>query len=304
MSNYYERLQISKTATEPEIKKAFRKLSLEFHPDRNQSPDAQAKFQEINEAYETLSDPNKRRQYDMMGGGNVMDGGNFPFPPGGAFHFGGMHMHAGMPPEMNDIFEQLFSGSFGGGGMPGGQHGSFRVFQNGRPVPQKPPPFQKHVQITLEQAFNGFSIVFEMESANGREKIPITVPRGISNNECLVIEEKGHANGNTRGDLHLIFEIEPHAFFRQDGQDLLCTKTITLKEALCGFLLEIPHLNGKMLRITNHTQPHIVKPGFKREVPGFGMVRGDNVGKMILEFDIVFPESLTTEQKTVLSETL
>lgn len=298
MSDYYEKLQISNTATELEIKKAFRKLSLEFHPDRNQSPDAQSKFQEINEAYETLSDPNKRRQYDMMGGSH--DGGNFPFPGGfpGGFHFGGGH--GGMPPEMNDIFEHLFSGSFGGG--PG--HGSFRVFQNGRPVPQKPPPVQKHIQITLEQAYNGFSIVFEMESPHGKEQIPITVPRGISNNECIVIEEKGHMSGAMRGDIHLIFGIEPHLFFKQDGQDLLCTKTITLKEALCGFLLEIPHLNGKMLRISNQTQPHIVKPGFKREVPGFGMVRGDNTGKLILEFGVVFPDTLTNEQKTVLTETL
>ena len=143
-----------------------------------------------------------------------------------------------------------------------------------------------------------------MENGNDREEIPITVPKGINHNETIIITGKGNKNGDLRGDLHLNFEIQPHHFFTRNGLDLLCKKTISLKEALCGFSVEVPHLNGKILRITNQNQGNIVKPGFKREVPGFGMIKGEQTGKLILEFDIEFPESLTTEQKTTLNETL
>jgi DnaJ family protein A protein 2 len=100
----------------------------------------------------------------------------------------------------------------------------------------------------------------------------------------------------------LIFEIEPHGFFRREGIDLFCKKTISLKEALCGFSVEVLHLNGKTLRMTNQTQNNVVKPGYRREVPGFGMIRGDQTGKMIMEFDVSFPESITPEQRLALSE--
>jgi DnaJ-class molecular chaperone len=314
MADFYTKLGISEDASETDVKKAYRKLSLEFHPDRNKNADAQSKIQEINEAYETLRDADKRREYDMerKGGG----GGGFPFPGfpggggfafpgpgGGGFPFGngGIRVHhgGGMPPDMNNIFEQFFSGQMGGPNQNG-----FRVFHNGRPVQQKPPPLEKLIPITLEKAFEGFSISIELENQNGKEKIDVTVPRGIENRECVVVSEKGNCFGDMKGDLHLIFDVAPHESFRREGIDIVCNKTISLKEALCGFLLEIPHLNGKMLRITNQNQCNVVKPGYRREVPGFGMTRGEHTGKMIIVFDILFPEAITQEQRTVLNETL
>ena len=302
MGDFYKKLGVSEDASEQEIKKAFRKLSLEFHPDRNKHENAQSKFQEINEAYETLGDPDKRREYDN-GTNGFPDG--MGFPGGGGFPFGGIRMHhsgggGGMPPDINNIFEQIFANQMAGQGGGGG----FRVFHNGRPVQQKPPPLEKQVLISLEKAFEGFSMAVELETQNGSERVGITVPRGINHKECIVIPDKGHYQGDMKGDLHLIFEIEPHSFFKREGQDLLCKKTISLKEALCGFSVEVPHLNGKMLRMTNQTQNSVVKPGYRREVPGFGMIRSEQTGKMIIEFDVLFPESITPEQRQALSEIL
>ena len=312
MADFYATLGVTEDASRDDVKKAYRKLSLEFHPDRNKHADAQSKIQEINEAYETLGDVDKRREYDMerkMGNGG---GGGFPFPPGGGFPFpgtggggfpfGGIHLHHGggmQHHDMNNIFEQFFSGQMGGG-----QNANFRVFHNGRPVQQKPPPLEKRIQITLGKAFEGFNMSIELENQNGREKIDVAVPRGIENRECIVVPEKGNSYGDIKGDLHLIFEVTPHELFRREGNDLVCDKTISLKEALCGFLLEIPHLNGKMLRITNQNQCNVVKPGYKREVPGFGMTKRDQTGKKIIIFDVLFPDAITQEQRTALSETL
>jgi DnaJ-class molecular chaperone len=298
---HYKTLDISEDATDVEIKKAFRKLSLQYHPDRNKSPDAQSKFQEINEAYETLSDPQKKKQYDM-GGSDIPFGFPGGFPGGFPFGGGGIRVHhgGGMPSDINDIFEHLFAGSMGG--SMGGPN--IRVFHNGRPVQQKPPPVKKTIPISLDQAYQGFNISMAMENGTEKEEIPVTVPKGINNNETIILTGKGNINGELRGDLHLIFEIKPHDLFTRDGLDLSCKKTITLKESLCGFLVEIPHLSGKMLRLTNQNLGNIVKPGLKREVPGFGMTKGDQTGKLILEFDITFPDSITEEQKDALKNIL
>ena len=317
MEDFYKILGVTEEADAQEVKKAFRKLSLEFHPDRNKNANAQSKFQEINEAYETLGDADKRREYDMskkMGGGGGFPpgfpGGGFPPGfPGGGFQFGGINMNGGggirvhhgggMPPHMNHIFEQFFNGHMGG--QMGG--GNMQFFHNGRPVLQKPPPLVKNIPISLQKSFEGFTMTIEMENQNGKEKIEVVVPRGIENKETIVVSERGNSNGDLKGDLHLIFEVEPHDFFRREGADLICKKTISLKEALCGFLLEIPHVNGKMLRMTNHFH-NVIKPGFKREIPGFGMMRGESVGKLIIEFDISFPDAITDEQKNILETIL
>ena len=305
MSDYYKVLGIPEEAEASEIKKSFRKLSLEFHPDRNKDPSAQAKCQEINEAYEILGDPEKRKDYDMkkkMGGFPGPGGGGFPgggFPGGFPFGNGGIRLHhgGGMPPDMNNIFEQFFGAHMGGGG-------NMHFFHNGRPMqPQKPPPLEKHIPISLQKSYEGFHLSLDIETPSGKEKVDLLVPQGVNHNECVVVSEKGHWNGDMKGDLHIYFDIEPHDFFKRDGLDLICKKTISLKEALCGFLLEIPHINGKMLRMTNHFH-NVVKPGFKREIPGLGMTRGDQIGKMIIEFDISFPDAITDEQKIILDEVL
>lgn len=306
-NNYYEVLGVSKDASESEIKKAFRTLSLEFHPDRNNnSEESTQKFQEINEAYETLSDSQKKKEYDFeqehggrspFGGGG---GGGFPFGFGGG---GGGHH------DINNIFNMMFSG--GGGGFPGGgfpgMGPNIRIFHNGIPVIQKPAPIQTEMSITFEQSFTGIPsvqinferiVVVQQMQSSETDTLILSIPAGIANDETIVLQEKGHIiQDKVKGDLHINIKIKPHKEFSRNGMDLLYNKTLTLKESLCGFSLEIPHLSGKMLRMNHSATSHVIKPKEKKTVPGFGMVKnGQNPGNLIIEFDVSFPDKLTEEQ--------
>jgi DnaJ homolog subfamily B member 4 len=349
MKDFYDTLGVSRNASESEIKKAYRKMSLEFHPDKNSSPSASSKFQEINEAYETLGDVQKRKQYDMFGnsdgpfggGGGGMPGGMpFGFPPG--FHFAGgpnirVHtMNGGRPgpggpsgPNIAHIFEQFFNGPMGGifeemesdnqssvPNMP--NMPNIRIFQQGPgSQPGKPhfvrsqsppPPVEKKIPISLEQAYSGFQLKMEVEGSNDPNEtiMEIQVPSGIEHDEVIIISNKGASNQFGRGDLHLHFTIEKHEFFERKNMDLYCKKTISLKEALCGFTISIQHVSGKLIRLSNQKQ-NIVIPGFVREIPNFGMQRpqdGRPTGKLVIEFDVQYPTTLTVEQKEQLEKIL
>jgi DnaJ-class molecular chaperone len=338
MPDYYEILGVDRNASEAEIKKAYRTLSLKYHPDRNPSEEAKVKILEINNAYEVLSDEGKKRNYDMGGTGEEEHGNGFPFGfgpggqggpggfpfgfaggpgggPGFAFGMGGhpfMHMNSmNEHSDINDIFNMMFSGGMGGGmGGP-----NIRIFRNGVPVIQKPAPLQIEISITLEQAFFGvvdFKISFErvvvvqhLQSPE-TEDILITIPKGVQNNEVLVLEDKGHViQDKVKGDLHIVVRISENTLFVRNEMDLLYKKKISLKECLCGFSIEIPHLNGKMLRLSHSATSHVIKPTEKKIIPNFGMIRDNHAtGNLIVEFEVVFPDKLTEEQIKVLSEVL
>ena len=295
---HYDILGVSKGADSDEIKKAYRKLSLQFHPDRNPDPDATEKYKSINEAYEILSDSQKREQYNM----------ELQFGQGGG-HMGGFPGQ-----DINDIFSMMFSGGFPGGGFPGGPN--IRVFHNG---PQgfggagfeaffqqihKAPPITKQIEITLGQAYHGVTLQLEIEKHSQRGPIMIhepdvlhvAIPAGIEHGETILLNGQGNGQGEMRGDVKLVIHIEDHPVFKRQGQDLVYTKHITLKESLCGFAVDVQHLNGKMLHMNNEANPTVVKPGFKKVVPGLGMNRSGQTGNLILEFAVDFPDALTPEQ--------
>lgn len=342
MTDFYDLLEVPKTASEKDIKQSYRRLSLINHPDKNPSPDAHEKFKKISEAYETLGDAEKRSRYDMMqqmggdggGGGFPGGGGGFPgfpgFPgfqgggggfPGFPFGNGGggirVHHGGGMPPDINSIFENLFNMQHGGGRNNMDHHPNIQIFHNGVPInvtPQKPQPIVNHINITLEQAYAGFIIKLELERriyVSGVEQmevesIPIQINKGINHGERIILPDMGNRSPqNIKGDIHIIVDITKHDLFTRNGLDLCCKKTISLKEALSGFAIEIPHLNGKMLRLTNQNQTsYIVKPGYTKEIPNYGMETATEMGKLILEFDVEFPTFLTEEQMTALKTIL
>lgn len=315
-NNYYETLGVTENVNDTDLKKAFRKLSLETHPDKNPDPKATEKFKEINAAYEVLSDTEKRKHYDMQR--NVQKNGftssnGFPsgFPHGFVFHNGtpgnGIRIHHsgnGHP----DIFQQLFTH----GGLNG--HPNIRIFQNGRPTnmqPTKPVPIKKSIDITLEQAFNGHSVLLEIERtvySNGAEEIekisfPIRIPEGVEDNEVIVLTERGHINEQQlQGDVQLIIHIKKHEYFERKGLNLYCKKQITLKESLCGFNFEFILLNGKRLRV--NTQNTITKHGYIKELQAYGMNRNGEKGNLFLAFEIEYPESLTEAQIQALESIL
>jgi DnaJ-class molecular chaperone len=305
--SYYDILGVSKDATENEIKKAFRTLSLKYHPDRNQNEDTTEKFQKIGEAYEILSDPEKRNQYE-----NELNGIPFGMP---FSHMDSMNEFQ----DINNIFNMMF-----GGGMPGmpgpGMHGpGIRVFHSGGPgMPQffqqiqKPATISKTVNLTLEQCYTGGDIQIEFERfvvSNGIKytetaKINLPIPKGIHEKNGLLLEGEGNCINEIKGDIKISFKIEDHPIFKRREADLIYKKKISLKEALCGFSFELQHLNGKMLFLNNKSNRTIITPDTKKTIPNLGIEYEGKTGNLIIEFIIDFPMNLSEEQMNVISSVL
>jgi DnaJ-class molecular chaperone len=323
MPNHYETLGIPKTATEKEIKQAFRALSMKFHPDKvktksqEEQNEANQKMQEINSANEVLSDPQQREMYDMEANGNPFGnqfggnqfGGNHPFGNPFASPFAGnQNMH--FAPGVN-ILEMLFGqggaemhGMHGIPGMPG------MFFQ--RHI-QKPEPIVKVIHITLKQAYTGTSVQVDFErwiqeeeiKINENETIHINIPQGIDDNETILIQGSGNiinmGGKSIKGDVHIQIHVSNDTEFKRNKNDLFYKKTITLKEALCGFKFKLDHLNGNQLGLNVNI---VLFTGAKQVFKNLGMVREGIAGNLVLDFEVKFPETLTPEQKDAISNIL
>ena len=312
MTNHYDVLGVSKDAGDMEIKKAYRGLSLKYHPDRNSTEEAKDMIQKINEAYEILSDKNKRKQYDMELQFGMQEG----------MPFGNMNGMNEMN-DINNIFNMMFGGGmpgFGGRGGPGGPE--IRIFHGGGPgafhaeffhsMNMRPEPLQKNLQITIEQSYTGCTLPIEIErtvtSNNTRriesETVYINVPKGVDDNETVTLHERGNIINDIKGEVRITFRVINNTPFIRNGLDLIYNQKITLKEALCGFSFEINHLSGKKLCLNNNSNPAVIKPNFRKIVPNLGMNREENVGNLIIEFEIVFPDILTIDQVESLTQIL
>jgi len=300
--SYYDILGINRDASEIEIKKAYRALSLKYHPDRNPNEEATKKFQEINEAYETLGDASLRKKYDTK---DAM-GENLNFDSADQFN------------DINNIFNMMFNGMGGAHGAHGMQRAN--IFHNGQPnafhtqfhFGNRIEPINMTILLTMEQCYLGCVYAININrtvSENNQqrreaEQLYINIPHGINEGETIVIQEKGNIVNSKKGAIHLIITIAKHEHFKRDGLNLIYNKTISLKDALCGFHIEIVHLNGKQFAINNATNPSVIQPEYKKVVKSLGMKRGDTTGDLIIIFNICFPESLTPEQIQILKETL
>ena len=298
----YGILGIDENADAGTIKSAYRRLSLKYHPDKNSGNDS--KFKDINEAYQTLSDPEKRQAYDFQrknpfcggGGGDMGNFLNSLFSGGGGpppmFPFG----MPGMPPGM----------------MPGMPH--VRIFHNGvpqNPMMRRPIPIVKSIEITLQQAYMGVVLPLEIERWIGanekvleKEKIYVTIPAGADDGEVIILKNRGNIITDTnRGDIKLFVKIKNTTRFKRKGMDLVYKKTLTLKEALIGFSFDLKFLHDKTYSI-NNSSGKIITPGYKKIIAGMGMQRGDIKGNLIIAFDVKFPNSLSPKQLTDLEKIL
>jgi DnaJ-class molecular chaperone len=328
--NYYDILGVSENADENEIKRAYMKLSLKHHPDRNEDKEeATRKFQEISSAYETLKDSQLRQKYDheLKYGSEEGGGGGFPGDDMNDINnifnmmFGQGFPGQGFPGRGQGFPGQGFPGAYPGMGFPGMGAPNIRVFNMGGGMDphmifqqiHKPPPLVKQIEISLEHVYHGGSYTFDLERTivkNGMqiaeiEPITVDIPQGIGENECMVMPNHGNMyNENSAGDLKIQITISRHDIFKRVGNDLIYQKKLSLKESLCGFLLEVNHLNGKLINMNNTTNPTIIKPGYKKVVPNMGMIRNLQTGNLVIEFEVVFPDKLTESQIESLKELL
>lgn len=312
--NYYEILEINKNASQEEIKKAYRKLSLKFHPDKNSDSGAVEKFQDISEAYETLSDESKREFYDNPSSAGVMNEedihnlfnniffGGMPGMRRGGMNMAGMNM-GGFP--MNDMFDD-------GCGFSAGPR--VQIFQNGIPIyaVQKPPYLIKTIVISLSQVLNTFSIPIVIErwiiennlKVFENETLYINIPEGIDENEIILLEGKGNIGPkNTKGDLKIFVKIENKTLFERKGLDLYYVKHISLKESLCGFCFDLLYLNEKNYKINNNIG-NIIPHDYQKIIPQLGLKRNDQQGNLIIHFKVDFPTNLTMDTIKKLTEIL
>jgi DnaJ-class molecular chaperone len=326
MSNFYEILGVSETASQEEIKKAYRKLSLQYHPDRNSnSAESTTKFQSISAAYDVIGDEDKRRQHDMqskMQFGGMQGGGMQGMP----FHFANMQsggMHSGNMPtffttsssgdfDPSDILNFVSNNFFGGGGGGGGG-GGIKIDSNGIRVGNtifnmdtmkqrlaKPTPIIKTETITLNKAYTGYNMPIEITrwivegdvKREETETIYIPIPRGVDNNEIIILRDKGNSlSEHNKGDIKVFIKIQNDSDFTRNGLDLHLNKTISLKDALCGFRFDMNFLDGRIFN-------------YNKVIPGLGMKREDHTGNLLINFIVTFPEQLSAEQIEALQKIL
>jgi len=311
----YKILNITKNASSDEIRKAYRKLSLKHHPDRGGNEE---EFKKLNRAFEILGDPQKKREHDMKQNSPFKSANSNIFSDDGGSNMGGMGGMGGMP----DLFKMFFNGAPMGfenmhnmHNMAGGGP-NIRIFRNGKPVFQnqriKPPPITKTVIINLDEAYEGVVKPLEIEKwiihdnikKQEKETLYVDIPCGIDNNEIIIMPNKGNINTHgMQGDIKIQIKIKNNSMFIRQGLDLLVKKKISLKEALVGFKFEIKHLNKKSYMINNFNSK-VVTPDFKSVIDKMGMKRGNNVGRLIILFDVMFPKTLSDTQKEQLKNIL
>lgn len=307
--DYYNLLGIDRTATPDEIKKAYRKMSMKYHPDKPNG--SEEKFKEINEAYTVLSDKKKKTIYDFTGSKN----GNVGVPFGGMnMPFGNFSFQSSNTDNIfeNDFFKMFFNGQ---NNVDENVGPNIRIFRNGVPVNnlQKPMPIIKNIPITLSQAYNGMNYPIEIErwikqtnnvKITEKEKIYVNIPPGIDENEIIILRNQGNIlNDELKGDIKCFIKIKNDTEFKRSGLNLIYTKDISLKDALCGFTFVLHYIDGRQYTI-NNTSGKIINPGFKKQINSMGMKRDNQKGNLIIEFKINFPDNLTSSQIKTLQDTL
>lgn len=295
--DFYQTLGVKRGATDEEIKRAYRKLAKEHHPDRNpDDPSAEKQFKQVQEAYNTLKDKDKRAQYDQFGAagvGRVATGANGQ----PVYQWGG---NASVP--MDDL-EDLFS-AFGGGGGTSGSASVFDQFFGGgtrrqvRRQPRRASDLHKEVTLSFDQAIHGATIDMRLtHGSGGGETLEVKIPPGVCDGQKIRVRGRvPAANGGSPGDLILTCRIQPHPYFRRDGADIYLDLPVSMAEAALGAKIDVPSLDGT----TTVTIPPATAGATKLRLAGRGVVDGKGGrGDLYVVIRIASPTDLTDEQRTL-----
>lgn len=315
---HYETLGVTSGATEAEVKRAFRRLSLELHPDR--STGTQERYTKVVEAYNVIGDAEKRRLYDVslrdtlqprslalqrhrssdadVGRAAIYDpyGDQYPvWRPDGPCQWRGY------------------------GPVPGNERGRGQYVEDTyhepydrddrRRTPKQLDDIHHTVDISLDESFTGVSVPINVvRSVNGKDeevRFYVDVPAGTDNGEIIILDGKGHIDSSRHrhSNIRVRVSIDRHALFRRDGLNIVYSLEITLKEALCGFRKEIAHLDGKTYMVSSE-RGRVVGHGGRRVIPDKGFRRGMTSGNLVIVFSVVMPRGLTHEQLDVLEKVL
>jgi len=317
--DYYEVLGVQKSATEDEIKKAYRKIAIKYHPDRNPGDkEAEEKFKEAAEAYNVLHDPKTRQQYDQFGFDGPSMGG-----------FGGFSGFGGTSMNMDDIFS-MFGDIFGGHGF-GGFGGGTR-----RPQQHRGSDLRLKVKLTLEEINKGVTKKFKVRKdihcphcngsgaeaegeviknkckecggtgiQKGEEVVEISIPAGVAEGMVVNVPGKGNAgkHNGLNGDIQVFIEEEPHDTFVRDGNDLIYNLLLDFPTAALGGEVEIPTIEGTKLKVKldNGTQPGKTLRLRGKGLPavqGYGSGKGD----LVVNISVYVPKTLSREEKQAIEQ--
>ncbi|KAJ6850121.1 dnaJ-like protein subfamily B member 1-like [Iris pallida] len=329
--DYYNILKVNRNATDEDLKKSYRRLAMRWHPDKNPSnkQEAEAKFKQISEAYDVLSDPQKRAIYDQYG-----EEGLKGMPPPGSqsaasFSNGsrGPSNFKFNPRDADDIFSELFGNNpfgfetmgrakstrfqTGGAGTFGGVNNAYQSYHDGvsssTSHPRKAPPVETKLPCSLEELYAGstkkMKISRNVMQNNGRpaqetEILTIDIKPGWKKGTKITFPEKGNEEANQlAADLVFVIDEKPHEVFKRDGNDLIVNHKISLVDALAGSTLNLKTLDGRDLAVS---LTDVVTPGYELVISKEGMPiarEPGNKGNLRIKFDVKFPSRLSGEQR-------
>jgi molecular chaperone DnaJ len=284
--DFYAILGVAKSATPEEIKKAYRKLALQYHPDRNPGPEGEEKFKEIGEAYSVLSDTSKRAEYDRLKEA-VRSGAGAGFPGG----FRATDFGFGEEFDVEELLNQIL----------GGRAGGFNIGFGARPRPRRGRDVETNVTLSFDEAAAGAERKVRFDLPEGRREVTVRIPAGVS--DGVRIRARGQGEGGGRGgeagDLYVRVNVARHPVFGRRGRDITLTLPVTFAEAALGADVKVPTLNGPVkLKI-----PAGTSSGKTFRLRGRGIKHADgSEGDILATVQVAVPQKLSKKQKELVRE--